>query len=215
MVTSSFRTPFLLLLHRLRWYLFPIVGYISGVCWLDIQFHLEEYNFPVSLVAVFGTVIGLVLAFRTNSSYGRWWEARILWGAIVNDSRSWTRQLLQFVRLNSETEDAVRVLAHRQIAWCYALARNLRGQDPLQDVHEILDKNELESYEGSFNVPNDLLLQQAVELRRLYENGHIELFQWIQLEETLVRLTNSMGGCERIKNTPFRLSYSRFIDAAI
>ncbi len=215
MVTNSFRTPFLMLLQRLRWYLLPIVAYVSVVSWLDIQFHLEEYNFPVSLVAVFGTVIGLVLAFRTNSSYGRWWEARTIWGAIVNDSRSWTRQLLEFTKASSSTDQAVKSMAYRQIAWCYALARSLRGQDPAQDLDGILDRAEIESYQGSLNVPNDLLLQQAVELKRLYNEGHLELFQWVELERTMVRLTNSMGGCERIKNTPFPLSYSRFIDVSI
>jgi putative membrane protein len=162
-----------------------------------------------------GTVIALVLAFRTNSSYGRWWEARTIWGAIVNDSRTWARQLLEFVDDNEGADESVRSLVYRQIAWCYSLTHNLRGQKPTDDLEGLLKPEELASYAGRHNVPNDLLLRQGMELRRLYQSNRIELFQWIELEETLTRITNSMGGCERIKNTPFPFAYSRIVDACI
>ena len=215
MVTNSFRQPFAILLQELWRPLIPILGYVLIVSWLDIQFHLENYNFPVTLVAVLGTVIGLVLAFRTNSSYGRWWEARIIWGAIVNDSRTWARQLLEFVDADAANDAVVRKLTHRQIAWCYALARSLRIQNPTEDFGGLVEPAEIESYGGCQQVPNDILLRQAMELRRLYQASRLELFQWIELEKTLTRLTNSMGGCERIKNTPFPLSYSRIVDTCI
>ncbi len=112
MITTSFRRPFSIMLRDLMRPMIPILAYILVVSWLDIQFHLEDYNFPITLVAVLGTVIGLVLAFRTNSSYGRWWEARTIWGAIVNDSRSWTRQLLEFVPASAANEEVVRRLTN-------------------------------------------------------------------------------------------------------
>ena len=229
MVTNSFRQPFRMLLGDLWRPLVPILSYILVVSWLDIQFHLEDFNFPVPVVAILGTVIGIVLAFRTNSGYGRWWEARILWGAIVNDSRTWTRQLLEFTgagenaptgyqtgtAVAEEVVDTIGRMSHRQAAWCYALARTLRGQNPLEDLSGLLDAEELHSYSQSLHVPNDLLLRQAIELRQLHQRGQLELFQWVELERTLTRLTNSMGGCERIKNTPFPLSYSRIVDTCI
>lgn len=231
MVTNSFRQPFRMLLGDLWRPLVPILSYILVISWLDIQFHLEEYNFPVSVVAILGTVIGIVLAFRTNSGYSRWWEARTLWGSIVNDSRTWTRQLLEFTgacedNLARRTEagregteaafaDSIRKMTHRQAAWCYALARNLRGQNPLEDLPGLLDAAELDDYSQSLHVPNALLLRQAIELRELHQRRQLELFQWIELEQTLTRLTNAMGGCERIKNTPFPLSYSRIVDTCI
>ncbi len=215
MVTNSFRQPLKMLLRDLWRPLIPILAYILCVCWLDVQFHLENYNFPVTLVAVLGTVIGLVLAFRTNSGYARWWEARTIWGAIVNDSRTWARQLSEFVA-DTDAENAdVHRMVHRQIAWCYALTRSLRGQDPLQDLSELLPDSEIETYAGNRHVPNELLHRQAKELKQLHHASRLELFQWIELERTLTRLTNSMGGCERIKNTPFPMSYSRIVDACI
>ena len=193
-----------------------IVIYVIGIELLDLRFHLENYNFPVPVVAILGTVIGLILAFRTNSCYGRWWEARTLWGAIVNDSRSWTRQILTFTsEIDSETDQRQRRMAHRQIAWCYALSRALRGQSTTQDLVGILSSEEIEQCKKSQNVPNDLLLRQGHELRRLYDQGHLELFQFVEMEQTLTRLTNWMGGCERIKNTTFPGSYTRLVNALI
>lgn len=217
MVVDSPR-PFWSLVGGLWLPLLPIIAYVLLISWLDLQFHFEEFNFPVAIVTVLGTVIGLLLAFRTNSGYGRWWEARILWGAIVNDSRTWTRQLLEFSQVTDnqdEGQSMLQQMALRQAAWCFALSRNLRGQDPTTDLQSLMDCAEIESYQSSHNVPNDILLRQAMELRKLSDGGHLVHYQFVELERTLARLTNSMGGCERIKNTPFPASYSRLVHGSI
>jgi len=217
MVVHS-KIPFLKLISELAIHLLPILIYIGIISALDYRYHLEEFHFPLTIVGVLGTVIGLLLAFRTNSSYDRWWEARILWGAIVNDSRTWTRQLLEFTPVEDADEgqqEKIKNMAYRQIAWCYALTRSLRKQTVEEDLKSFLDANEIELYRSSQNVPNDLLLKQAGELRQLYRDGSIELFQFVELEKTLTRLTNSMGGCERIKNTTFPKSYSLLVHLLI
>lgn len=198
--------------------LLPIIAYILAISWLDRQYHFEEFNFPIAIVTVLGTVIGLLLAFRTNSSYGRWWEARTLWGAVVNDSRTWTRQLLEFCAIDNNcesTQPAIRELALRQAAWCFALCRSLRGQDPTADLKSMMGDTEIDSYRTSKNIPNDILLRQAMELRQLYDGNQLELYQFVELERTLSRLTNSMGGCERIKNTPFPVTYGKMVHGMI
>ena len=215
MVINSYR-PFWGLIGELLLHLVPILVYVLVICGLDLQFHLEKFNFPVSIVAILGTVIGLLLAFRTNSSYDRWWEARTLWGAIVNDSRTWVRQLIEFSQgKDIETDLSLQRMAFRQIAWCYALTRNLRGQDPTTDLATFVDDAEINSFQSSRHVPNDILLKQGIELRKLYEANRIELFQFVEMEKTLSRLTNSMGGCERIKNTVFPTTYSRVVHGSI
>jgi putative membrane protein len=215
MVINSYK-PFFEMVRELWPPFLAIFVYLLVICGLDLQFHLEIYNFPVAIVAVIGTVIGLLLAFRTNSSYERWWEARIIWGAIVNDSRTWVRQLIEFTNGKdnpSEGDSDLRRLALRQVAWCYALSRSLREQDAIKDLDSLVDESEIESFQSIHNVPNDILLKQAIELRRLYDENRLELYQFVELEKTLTRLTNSMGGCERIKNTVFPTSYSRMIHA--
>tara|TARA_B110000495_G_scaffold201371_1_gene218655 strand:+ start:938 stop:1846 length:909 start_codon:yes stop_codon:yes gene_type:complete len=217
MVVHS-KIPFIKLISELFVHLIPILIYIGIISALDYQYHLEDFHFPLTIVAVLGTVIGLLLAFRTNSSYDRWWEARTLWGAIVNDSRTWTRQLLEFTpseNLDEAKKEKLKTMAYRQIAWCYALSRSLRKQKPDHELSCFLDSTEINRYGASHNVPNDLLLTQAGELQKLYRDGSLELFQFIELEKTLTRLTNSMGGCERIKNTKFPESYSLLVHLLI
>lgn len=215
MVINSYK-PFWSVLRSLWPSMLPIIVYVLAVSLADLQYHLEDFNFPVPILTIMGTVIGLLLAFRTNSSYDRWWEARILWGAIVNDSRTWVRQLIEFSqRDTADSEIAVQPMAYRQIAWCYALTRSLRKQNPTQDLDSLVSEQELAAYKSSHQVPNQILLTQAKELRQLYEANQLELFQFVEMEKTLTRLTDSMGGCERIKNTTFPTSYSRLVHGLI
>ena len=219
MITGSYK-PFLGVFKTLRKHTVIISLYVCGIAWLDIQYHLEVYNFPVAIVVAPATFIGLLLAFRTNASYGRWWEARILWGAIVNDSRTWVRQLMEFEKSASAdpakpVDEQIRKMAIRQAAWCYALCSSLRGEDPWSHLEGLLESSEIETLRTQKNVPNAILKKQGEDLRQLYDAQRIELFTFVELERTLVRLTNSMGGCERIRNTIFPVSYSRMVTALI
>jgi putative membrane protein len=85
----------------------------------------------------------------------------------------------------------------------------------LKDLAGLSSAEEIESWGSSQNVPNEMLLCQAKELRALYNEQQLELYQFVELERTLTRLTDSMGACERIKNTPFPQSYSRMVDGMI
>ena len=192
-----------------------VVLYVSVIEGLDIRYEWKNSAFPLPVIAIMGTVIGLLLAFRTNSCYGRWWEARILWGAIVNDSRTWTRQLLEFMTSTDTDRQMTRKrMCHRQIAWCYALSRSLRGQEVIQDLGHLLTEEEIFEIREK-HVPNLLLLRQGQELKALRQQGHLETLEFIELEKTLLRLTNAMGGCERIRNTTFPRSYTRIINLLI
>lgn len=219
MITGSYKS-FFGVFKTLRNHTAIISLYVCGIAWLDIQYHLEVYNFPVAIVVAPATFIGLLLGFRTNASYGRWWEARILWGAIVNDSRTWVRQLMEFEKSASAdpakpVDDQIRKMAIRQSAWCYALCSSLRGEDPYPHLEGLLESSEIENLRTQKNVPNAILKKQGQDLRQLYDAQRIELFTFVELERTLTRLTNAMGGCERIRNTIFPVSYSRMVTALI
>lgn len=210
-----------LIRSRFKWrqmivQLWPITLVISFysifVSWVDANVHLENFDLPVAFATIPGAFVGILLAFRTNSSYGRWWEARILWGQIVNDSRTWVRQLIAFSGdADDVSQELVRRMSHRQIAWCYALTRSLRKQPALKDIENLVNRDEFSALSKHSNIPNALLLGQAKELRKLRDHNTIDPWQFVALEETLSRLTDSMGGCERIRNTPFPPHYSTWI----
>ena len=203
---------------RLTKELWPIIALVTaysvGISVIDAEYQLRS---PVDGLATLpGALLGILLAFRTSACYNRWWEARILWGKIVNDSRSWVRQVLEFATPTlpnglAKPDAALIRMAHRQIAWCYTLTRSLRNQDPLVDVDGLLPEDELKQLKNQKNIPNAILLKQAGDLRDLKNNDRIDSFQFVRMEETLTRLTDSMGGCERIRNTPFPQSYQLWI----
>lgn len=203
---------------------------VFAVMLFSVAFHGMKYfvvehlpEIPLQVPAVLGTSIALLLAFNLNQSYDRWWEARKIWGAIVNDSRTLTLQLQQFVgEAGGETrrEDpsvTVRRMVHRQIAWCYALGRTLRRQQPaITDAQRrLLHEEELPFVEGHSNKPFALLLLHGQDLRRLRQWAALNEFQQVQLDQTLVRLCDSMGRAERIKSTFFPATYRLFIHILI
>lgn len=104
-----------------------ITSYAIVVGILDQYGFLSKISVPVGVTAVLGTAVALLLAFRTNQSYERWWEVRIIWGAVVNDSRTLVRQCVSFFeRSNEHYETLVKEMSDRQIIWCYALGESLR-----------------------------------------------------------------------------------------
>ncbi len=171
-------------------------------------------SIPLAVPAVLGTVISLLLGFRSNQAYDRWWEARQVWGAIVNDSRTLARQVLNFTGSQYE-EDDVHIwrqrMIRRQIAWCYALGQSLRRLNPTVGLEKYLSRKEMEYLTRFNNVPMAMLDQHGKDLRRALEEGYINRYQQMEIDKTLTRLCDAMGKCERIKNTVFPSTYSLYI----
>jgi ion channel-forming bestrophin family protein len=179
------------------------------------QWFLEvPISIPLAVPAVLGTVISLLLGFRSNQAYDRWWEARQVWGAIVNDSRTLARQVLNFTESQYE-EDEVHQwrqrMVRRQIAWCYSLGQSLRRMNPVNGLDKYLSRREIEVLSRFNNVPMALLDQHGKDLRRALEEGYINRYQQMEIDKTLTRLCDAMGKCERIKNTVFPSTYSLYI----
>src|SRR3954470_968984 len=114
---------------KIKYEVLVIAVYTLFIVMMHDQFNLKNMQIPLSVPMVLGTVISLLLAFRSNQAYDRWWEARTVWGAIVNDGRTLGRQILSFINSDYE-QDAVRQFREkflrRQMAWNYALSQRLR-----------------------------------------------------------------------------------------
>jgi ion channel-forming bestrophin family protein len=85
-------------------------------------------------LALYGSAIGIIVSFRNNLAYSRWWEARTLWGQIVNASRNLARLVCEVTARNTETLLAQRQIVYHQIAYVHALRQQLRGLDPLETI---------------------------------------------------------------------------------
>ncbi|MBT1686251.1 bestrophin family protein [Dawidia soli] len=185
---------------------------------------------PFYTITAFGTALAIFLGFKNNSAYDRWWEARRLWGSLVNYSRAWTRQVITFLNDPDATSPDEIVafkekLLHRHIAYVNALRVFLRrkykynetGQEELfqaeneyQDAESFLQPSEYAIFSKKNNPPNFLLELQAEDIRYAFSQGWLSDYRLVKLEETLVEFNNVQGACERIKNTPLPRHYSFF-----
>jgi putative membrane protein len=191
-----------------------VAVYAIAIYCIHQYYNFKDVSIPLTVPTILGTIISLLLAFRSNQAYDRWWEARILWGAIVNDCRTFARQVLTFVD-SSHDGDQKRALKERiirrQMAWCYSLSCHLRGQNANENLEAYLTDDDVKNLKKMDNVPLAINELQGHDLRTLYRLGWINEYQQVAMDNTLTNFMNSMGGCERIKNTVFPVTYSVYI----
>jgi putative membrane protein len=173
----------------------------------DLHF-LAMSGIPVTIL---GSAIGVFLAFRTSSAYERWWEARMLWGSLVNYSRTLARQAVTLIRPTSEDiRELQRSLVMKQLAFVYALRCHLRRQSPYPELANVFRHDEIDSLRKYKNVPAAILLRMGKDAAIAYEEGALDSIRFAAIDETLTQLANVQGACERIKNTPLPRQYDYF-----
>ena len=194
------------------------------VCVLYFQFDLKEIALPFLPISTLGTAVAILLGFRNNSAYDRFWEARKIWGGVVNYSRTFARQITTFASLNrtqgmvspDELNAYHKEMIYRHIAWINALRLHLRQQDLVNPScwselsPFIQEPDEFLRINSSVNKPTQIVQKQAERLKDAYDQGIIDDFRHMQLDETLTEFYNLQGKCERIKNTPLPRQYAFF-----
>lgn len=208
MYTRSYRS-FRSLFKAFRRYLFWYVIYVGVIYYCYAHLGIEALDIKMSIATVLGFAVALLLAFRTSASYDRWWEARKVWGGIVNDSRTLVRQVINFTDPVNIIPEAKKMAGY-QVAWCHSLKESLRGLDPLAGIDKYLSPEDLEQLRGKNNVPNQLLMLMDQLLFRLHEGGQLDKYQFISIDQTLKHLCDHMGKCERINNTVFPIQYHSY-----
>jgi putative membrane protein len=180
--------------------------------------HLEKVSLPFSIAAILGSALAIFLAFRNNNSYSRWWEARTLWGGIINNSRIFARQIIANAdhaavigkATPQQVGDYKKELVHRQIAFAHALRLHLRRQNTWDELRHLLSEKEFAELSQKNNKPNYLLQMQGIRIKEGMRSEILGAFDNISLEPTLAGFNNFQGACERIKNTPLLRQYHFF-----
>jgi ion channel-forming bestrophin family protein len=177
---------------------------------------------PEIPLSIFGGVIGVLASFRNTSAYARWWEARIIWGSIVNNSRSFGREVLTMIAASGSGEETDREpceikrrLVLLQVAYVHALRNHLRGLQPWADLNGLIPEGEMEHLKTQKNVPLAIQQKMAALLADCYQKGWIDNMRWASLDRTLSTLMDGQGASERIKNTPMPRQYDMFISRFI
>ncbi len=192
----------------------------SVAVWL-VYYLSENQSMAINFapVGVMGSALAIFVAFRNNSAYGRWWEARQLWGGIVNSSRVLARLVITFTDSHSHQEnynkersnDFKHDLVYLCIAWVHSLRLHLRAQNTWEELNPFFTSKE--EYNELINRQNKPTYLQLLIGNRIYQamaDGTLGGFDSFQMEGQLLALANYQGGCERIKNTPLPKQYDFF-----
>lgn len=203
---------FLLVLATIPTVLYKVLGFT----WIAIPW------VPVSLV---GTAAAFIVGFKNTQTYNRLWEARQIWGSIVNTSRAWGIMCRDFVKADHSVKQA---LINRHIAWLTALRFQLRKPQLWENVNKsysmdyrhfykvpeweeslneslakYLSSEELDDVLNKKNKATQLIALQSDHVKELKDIGQIENLEYVEMERRLADLYDHQGKAERIKNFPY------------
>lgn len=194
--------------------LFPtilLVGiYCYGVYYLEVEYlHLNSKS-SISNIgmihSLLGFVLSLLLVFRTNTAYDRWWEGRKLWGKLVNDSRNFVIKINSILPEN-DVKNRTQIAKYLRF-FPHFLASHLSKESTRLVLDE--DFSDLQK-ELQHHPPAELVFLLTKKLYQLKKENKISDTEMLFLDTQLSGFLDVCGGCERIKNTPIPYSYSSFI----
>lgn len=188
-----------------------------GAYGLHAGLHLDHVTVPITVVGILGTALSIILGFRNSSAYDRWWEARKIWGGVVNESRTFTRQGLTIVDPKNVPEELWKKctrIVHYQIAWVNALRLQLREQKDKalweKEVGYYLRKKDYDHIMQKTNKVTQIAMLNGYAIKELNAHEIMDIYSYIQMDDTLTRLTDLQGRAERIKATPLPRPYDYY-----
>ena len=183
--------------------------YAGIVAYLEIEYFKIDKDSSIRNISLIHTLLGFVLSmllvFRTNTAYDRWWEGRKLLGKMVNDSRNLAIKLHTIL---PEDDKENRDFFKKYLCFFpHLLSRHLSKQSTKMELAQDQQHTEVEQLP---HPPNALIWRIQNQVQKLYREGVITGDQLIILDTQLSGFLDVCGGCERIKNTPIPYSYSSF-----
>jgi len=207
------RIPLSYIFNKVKFEIAYVLLIGLAVYFMTTRFKSFIPDMPLGIPAFLGTAISVLLSFKLNQSYDRWWEARKIWGSIVNDSRSFVLQLQSFV--NKSSKEEIKTISYRHIAWCYSLSQALRGQDGSKGMEKFLSAEDMKHLSKNNNKHLAILQLNTLHVADLRERDQLHIFSHVQINNTLVNFSNAMGMAERIKSTVFPATYRYFLHLTI
>lgn len=182
-----------------------------GVNSLAVYYYRDFlFSYRISLNPASFTLLGVALAiflgFYNATAYDRYWEGRRLWGAVVVDCRDVVRQVINFVKDDGHPEQKKKFV-RLPIMFAYALKHQLRLTDATEDTARLLPPDIAEKVNGGKYLPVLILREMGECLNEWERNGKLDSITKMGMSETLNSLSRSVGGCERIANTPIPFPY--------
>jgi ion channel-forming bestrophin family protein len=181
--------------------------YAAGIAYLELEYWKLADSSHVKNLSLIHTTVGfvlsLLLAYRTNTAYDRWWEGRKLWGGLVNNSRNLSIKLSAYLSDENDKQFFRKVIP----AYAAVLSKHLLNEEVSKELFDGLDL-EIDHHKHHPNQVAKILFQKA---NHLYTSKKITGEQFFIINDELKSFTEICGACERIKNTPIPYSYSAFI----
>ncbi|MBD2091881.1 hypothetical protein H6F67_18720 [Microcoleus sp. FACHB-1515] len=173
---------------------------------------LHEQGWPMAIPALAGLVpnivLGLVLVFRTNTAYERFWEGRKLWGSLVNLTRNLARQLWTNVEERDAADHEAKAATLRLlVAFSIATKQHLRNQPVNEEIAQLLPKSQYYTLKLMNNPPLEIAFWIGDYLQQQYRRDRLELYQLTAMQKLLDGMVDCLGGCERILKTPIPMAY--------
>ncbi len=167
--------------------------------------HQIKISLEVTLYEIIGAALGFILVLRTNAGYDRWYEGRKLWGGIVNQCRNLGMNCLAYAGKDPNWQrDFMKLVT----LFPFTVRNLLRGQLIPEEAEKILGQEDLLSLKQFPHPPSFVLMKLAKLLMKAKENGVIDDFAFLNLDQERARLMDHLGACERILKTPLPLIYS-------
>lgn len=185
-------------------------------CYCLLIVALDQYWRPLPHLAVTpfeytGVVLGLVLVFRTNAGHERWWEARKLWGGIVNQSRNIVVEALSYgntLNVGSQQHLWFKDMVKWTIAFSFATKESLRNGKNFDELSDLLNEQELDALKSAVHMPLFVAGKIADLLQQARHSHQIDSFVFMGMEGQRGLLIDHIGACERILKTPMPLVYA-------
>lgn len=177
-----------------------------------IQMHLikevAELRMNTGVFSLLGIVLSILLVFRTNTAYDRWWEGRKQWGALVNHCRNLAIMTVTTFPASAKAEK--RKMAIYISNFCIALKEHLRQGTKLEELIHV-SEDEIKEYQSKGHIPNHISVQIHRMVEHQHRDGHINGYELINFKPQLQALLDILGACERIKKTPIPFSYNVYL----